>query len=102
MQTSKLQANNFTKAFEDYKNIYKRHLQKWSAMLKCKWVQGTKIKSWEKKTKLNKTKNIKTKQQNNWIKKVLKKPTSFFNLAHGKRGGEYNTQQVATITQGKE
>ncbi len=36
MQTSKLPTNNFTKAFENYKNTYKRHLQKWNAMLECK------------------------------------------------------------------
>jgi hypothetical protein len=76
MQTSRLPTHNFTKAFENYRNIYKGHLQKWNVMLERKWVQGTlqlkkekKNKSWKKKTKLSKAKNIKTKQQNYWIKK---------------------------------
>jgi hypothetical protein len=84
MQTSRLLANNLTKAFENYKNICKGHSEKWNAMLKCRWVQGTlqpkkkiKIRSW-KKTKLNKTENIKTKQQNYWIKKGLKNLSLFF------------------------
>ncbi len=35
MQISKLLANNFTIS----KSIYKRHFQKWSAMLKCRWIK---------------------------------------------------------------
>jgi hypothetical protein len=61
MQTSKLPTNNFTKAFTIYKSIYEGHLQKWSAMLECRWVQGIlqpkkkkKIQKLKKKTKLNK------------------------------------------------
>jgi hypothetical protein len=105
MQISKLPTNNFTNAFTIYKSIYKRHFQKWSAMLECKWIQeplNQKKKNQFKKknTKLNKARNIQNKTTKLLNKKCLKKNLPLFsypNLAlqvpicTWQEGGEYNT-----------
>ncbi len=41
MQTLRLSIRNFTKSFVIYKSIYIRCLQKWNAMLKCRWIRET-------------------------------------------------------------